>query len=865
MIPTETGSQVRAASPAAGPAATITLTLFPAVHEPQGTRNGAYLTLDELAEEFAKPKAYAVEKLARKDGDPDNFQKPSDLQGFSPCAFAGDRRNRESFEFATMIGLDFDGARSREDVERRLAEAGLEALVYPSFNDSAVQDRFRVLVRLQDPVREADEYKALWLHVNHALGGGADEAASDATRFWYAPACPAGREGRYRCTTHRGEPLDAKAALAALPATRTAAAVAPRPANAPAKLAPAAARGAVLHVEAAAEQAKALRSLGLRKLADAWVPSAAEREKTGDPRTRHQAKRALAGALAFAGFDVATAVDMMHELAGMVGDPDATSRVGIVRDTYAAKAADRPVEGWPTLADVIGEEPVGAARALFRQSRDLLTTAAFRRGLLTDAAEPSAVSGDDGVHDGHPCTEIGNGQRFASQNRGRAVFVPEWAKWLAFDGRRWAPDEGGVRTAALAKDTAREIAAEASRKFDSDDRKLLLKWAAESSSKRALDMMLWLARSEAGMAASFRDLDRDPWLLNVANGTLDLKTGALRPHAAGDMITKLAPVAFDPEATCPRFERFLSEIMAGDAERVEFMRRFLGYCLTGSIREHALCFWYGSTGGNGKSTLAAVLFELLGEYSAKAAPDLLFKGANTDRHPTELADLYGARLVVCNETAQSRTWDEATVKDITGGDPIRARRMREDFWSFDPTHKLVVFGNNQPSIANAADGGLRRRLRLVPFEVSFSAKPDRELDAQLRGEAPGILAYLVQGCLAWQKDGLTEPPAMVAATAEYFADQDIVGRFVAARCDLDPSARVPRKELRGACQAWAEEAGETPPHPKEIARWLKAHGVVDRDTRDGGRTVNGWQGIRLKTHPNPLAFLAVGGVSPNVS
>jgi putative DNA primase/helicase len=365
--------------------------------------------------------------------------------------------------------------------------------------------------------------------------------------------------------------------------------------------------------------------------------------------------------------------------------------------------------------------------------------------------------------------------------------------------------------------------------------------------------MISLARSEDGMSVDYAELDKQPELLNVANGTLDLAKGILRPHNAADLLTKLSPVRYDPAATCERFERFLSEIMAGDAESVQFLRRFLGYCITGSIREHTMCFWHGETGGNGKSTLAAIMFFVLGDYGIKAAPDLLFRSEKSQRHPTELADLHGARFVVCNETSAKRTWDEATVKDITGGDLLKARRMREDFWSFTPTHKVVVFGNAKPTIENTADGGLKRRLRLVPFEVTFSGAPDKRLDVTLRKEASGVLRYLVDGCLAWQRDGLTEPKAITDATAEYFAEQDIIGRFVAERCELNVLARVPCAELRTAVEAWAVDKGESKPSPKDVARWLAKNVQLNpgeklaTSARDpGGRVVNAWRGIRLR-------------------
>jgi putative DNA primase/helicase len=333
--------------------------------------------------------------------------------------------------------------------------------------------------------------------------------------------------------------------------------------------------------------------------------------------------------------------------------------------------------------------------------------------------------------------------------------------------------------------------------------------------------------------------------LNVQNGTIDLRLGTLHPHNPADLLTKISPVKYDATATCPRFEQFISEILSADADLITFMKRHLGYCLTGDVTEHMLAFWYGRTGGNGKSTLAGLLFYLLGDYAQKAAPDLLFRSEKTDRHPTELADLFGARLVVCNETSRSRVWDEPTVKDITGGDPITARRMREDFWSFTPTHKLVVFGNNKPKIVDTEDGGMLRRLRLVPFEVTFTGAPDKRLLETLKKEGPGILAYLVRACLDWQKDGLTDPASVTKATATYFSEEDTIGRFMSECCELGAKLHVSSRALLNANASWSNDVGEKPATAKALALWLNGHGAKQASVKVADRQCRGWKGLRL--------------------
>src|SRR5579872_7285155 len=422
---------------------------------------------------------------------------------------------------------------------------------------------------------------------------------------------------------------------------------------------------------------------------------------------------------------------------------------------------------------------------------------------------------------GFPWTDSGNAERLISFAGKDLRYVRGWHKWLGWGPRCWTLDEGAPHRAAKAM--VRALMRQAQRVGDTDRRAAAIKYALKCESKGSIEAMVSLARHELAVAIGHEELDADPWLLCVRNGTIDLKTGTLRAHAREDLITKIAPVDYDPAATCPRFERFMLEIMACDAARVRFLQTFLGYCLTGDVREHVLAFWHGG-GCNGKSLLAFVVLHVVGDYGGKAAPDLLFKGERSERHPTELADLHGLRLVVCNETSQGRPWDEATVKDVTGGDPLRARRMREDFWPFNPTHKLVVFGNHKPRI-KVVDDAMKRRLRLVPFVVSFEGRQDKTLQQTLLSEGPGILRWLVDGCLAWQRDGLPEVDAIREATASYFRDEDTVGQFFEAECIFNAAAKISRKELRERYTHWSEERDERPVSAKALAEALERRGV----------------------------------------
>ena len=277
---------------------------------------------------------------------------------------------------------------------------------------------------------------------------------------------------------------------------------------------------------------------------------------------------------------------------------------------------------------------------------------------------------------------------------------------------------------------------------------------------------------------------------------IDLRTGVLRPHSPVDLITCLAPVVYAPSAVAPTFEAFLARVLYDPSVRT-WVQRYLGYSLTGNVGEQCLAFFVGE-GQNGKSVLLDALLAVLGDYGLRAAPDLVV-ASHTERHPTEIADLAGRRLVVCSEIEQrNRSWAESTIKRLTGDATITARRMRRDFYTFPATHKLVVAANTRPAV-RGTDHGMWRRMRLVPWDVIIpAAERDKTLtDRLVAVEASGILAWLVRGCLDWQAHGLGDVPAIDAATETYRAEQDLLGRWIEEQCTRNQSAhrsngRVPR-------------------------------------------------------------------------
>lgn len=443
------------------------------------------------------------------------------------------------------------------------------------------------------------------------------------------------------------------------------------------------------------------------------------------------------------------------------------------------------------------------------------------------------------------CTDTGNAERLVALHGRDIRYCTKWGKWLAWDGRRWAEDEHNV-TRHRAKLTALSIYREAGALTGIDERsqarrKELAAWASKSEARDRREAMVALAQSEPGISISPTVLDADPWLLNVENGTLDLRTGELRPHRREDLITKLAPVVYDPRAEAPTFLAFLDTITKGDKELQSFLQRFFGFSLTGETIEHLLVSCWGQ-GSNGKSTLLKTFLRLLGDYAYQAPADLLMAKKN-DAHPTDKAGLFKKRLVCCLETPPGRAMDETQMKALTGGDLVTARRMREDFWTFEPTHKLIIATNHKPQV-RTTDHGTWRRQKLVPFTVEIpKGEQDKQLPHKLAAEFPGILRWAVEGCLAWQREGdLGEPKVVREATEAWRDESDPLGAFLASECELGEGFKAEASGLFAAYQRFAVDSDSELMSKQAFGRRLTERGMVSERTK----AARLWAGLRLK-------------------
>ena len=437
--------------------------------------------------------------------------------------------------------------------------------------------------------------------------------------------------------------------------------------------------------------------------------------------------------------------------------------------------------------------------------------------LKARAARRSAAS------DAGPITEDSAALRFAELHRGRLRFCHDHGAWFVWDGAIWRRNAIGI-----AFQWARELARELTATEPDKVRFIASKAAFAASVER-------FARSDPAFAVTAQTWDGDPWLLGTPSGTVDLRTGLLSPADPGDGITKSAAVAPAARTDCPVWTRFLADSTGDDAELIRFLQQWCGYGLTGDTREHALVFVFGD-GGNGKSVFIRAVTSIMASYAAVASMDT-FIASHGDRHSTDLAMLRGARLVTASETEEGRQWAESRIKQMTGGDAVSARFMRQDFFTFQPAFKLTIVGNHKPGL-RSIDAAARRRFNLVPF-IRTPAKVDPELSNKLQAEAPGILRWMIDGCLDWQRNGLLRPASVVAATEHYFEGQDTLAAWMSEECDVEPGNKrlsQASAHLFAAWQTYSKNAGEDPGTKKAFA---------DQLTRRGMEAARGHGGIRL--------------------
>ena len=447
-----------------------------------------------------------------------------------------------------------------------------------------------------------------------------------------------------------------------------------------------------------------------------------------------------------------------------------------------------------------------------------------------------------------PLTDLGNAERLVAMH-GDDIRHASGIGWLVWDGRRFTHDDTG-ELLRRAKTTARAIYVDAANCDDDDERKRIAQWARASESEPRLRAMVSLAASEQCVVVRAAELDTDPFLLNVLNGTIDLRTGNLRPHDRGDLITKLAPVVYDSDARSDRWERFLARVTGEDHELLAFVQRLAGYTITGITDEEILAFLHGP-GATGKTTAVEAIKATLGDYASTSDFETFLARRGDAGIRNDVARLAGARMVVSVEVEDGKRLAEGLIKQLTGGDKIAARFLHREYFEFEPQFTLWLVANARPR-AHANDDALWRRILQVPFtEVIPQDERDPELKRALRtdpADRSAILAWLVRGCLDWQRNGLDVPERVRSYTEEYRRENDPLAEWLADDCELGEEHWTPAAQLRGEYERWCIAAAIEPIDGRRAwGRALKAHGCT-RTKRNAG---HGWQGVSLTIPHSP--------------
>lgn len=456
--------------------------------------------------------------------------------------------------------------------------------------------------------------------------------------------------------------------------------------------------------------------------------------------------------------------------------------------------------------------------------------------------------------DFRPMTDLGNAERLADACGATLRYAEDRQQWLAWRAPAWRRGDTGTVYRAAAG-TVRAIANEAAELDDTpmidpltgktkpSDRQRMLAHGVKSESRGAQDNMIALAGHVPPISCVAADFDRDPWLLNTPSGIIDLRDGAVSPCRPEAMQSRVTTTEYHPLAASQVWRNFLKQITCDDAELEDWLHRAVGLSLIGTQREHVILFCFGG-GANGKGTFLNALLYALGDYGMALPPNALME-RKFEAHPTEIADLEGKRIAVGAEVPKSAAWNESLLKQITGGDPIRAHKMRQDNIEFLPSHTLWVAGNDKPRI-RGTDRGIWRRMRMIPFEADIPTDQlDPDLPVKLQADSAAILAWAVDGCREYLARGLGMCAAVAAATDEYRRDEDVFGCFLEDCCILSINATCYKSTFRDALRQWLHDREYRPMTDRAIKAELTRRGVSEaRDGRTGGWE---WRGINLLT------------------
>jgi putative DNA primase/helicase len=445
-------------------------------------------------------------------------------------------------------------------------------------------------------------------------------------------------------------------------------------------------------------------------------------------------------------------------------------------------------------------------------------------------------------------SDSGNAERLLVLFGHDIRYCPEMKQWMMWSGKHWRVDKGrkirclGVKTMRALSEQGEDL--EADDESRKGFKKFIKKFSSLSENSKGVTNMLVQAAAMGNQLEADK-MDTDPWLLNCLNGTIDLRSGELRTHTAGDFITKVCQVEYDPGAKCETFLSFVLRIMGNRQELCDYLQRVMGYCLTGLVTEKALFCFFGA-GDNGKTTFLELFRWLLGPYATQVLIESLMSAANQTSASTlaDLADLQGARFVTTSEAEEGQRLAEAKIKYLTGMGEVKSCRKYENPVTFKPTHKVFLDANHRP-IVRGSDKAIWGRLKPIAFTVTIpEAEKDKHLLEKLKADAAGILAWAVQGCLHWQRTGLNEPAEVETESTQWKADNDPLREFIEDRCDVGPQGSISVTHLYQEYAAWAEQTGEKPLTKRLLSSRLTTLGFK----QERNAIERFWVGIGMPRH-----------------
>ena len=438
-------------------------------------------------------------------------------------------------------------------------------------------------------------------------------------------------------------------------------------------------------------------------------------------------------------------------------------------------------------------------------------------------------------------TDSTNAARLINEHGRNIRYNKAWKKWIVWNGKFWETDDSGALIHEKGLETVRKIYDEILKTDDHKERIEIEKYGMLSESVRRRESFVKAAQWIGALNVKSEDLDPNPWLLNVKNGTVNLLTKEFSEHHQENMITKIANVEYDPKADCPLWKQFIREIMNYKAELIYFVQTAVGWSMTGDTSEQTMFILYGS-GANGKSTFLNTINYILGDYAIAADIESFMRKVNGDQNTNDIARLRGSRFVTTTEAEQGRRLSEPLIKKITGSDPMTARFLYGEFFSFIPTFKIYMATNHKPVI-KGTDHGIWRRIKLIPFTTRIEeSKQDKDLENKLRNEASGILNWLLEGTERWKREKLKTPDIVLNATEEYRGEMDVIGNFLKEKCFIDLKYSIRIRELYKAYSDWCDDNKEHAVSERFFSMRLKDMGYEQRRTSEA----RFWSGLALR-------------------